>query len=176
MKLLIKPVDIVYKEKQVNPIDTILEFITEMFPVEEYPKVLEIASGSGKFADFLAEKGYQVTAMDPRLEYRDDASYEQLAECFNEYTDISSYDLGIAIHPCGIHKAIINNFSYNEKALFLMPCCTFSCKNPELSYYNKNQSWLRRLEKLNPKMKRKVFFDDPFNSFGNAFYMKENIK
>lgn len=173
MKLLVQPTDIVYKEKQVNYIENILNFIVETYPVKDYPKVLEIAAGNGKFANYLAEKGYRVTAMDPRLEHKDDVNYEELTESFTEYTDISSYDLGIAIHPCGIHKAIINNFCYNEKALFLIPCCTFSCGNPELSYYGKNQNWLRRLEKLNPKMKKKIFSDEAFDSFGNAFYMKE---
>ena len=82
--------------------------------------------------------------------------------------------MGIAIHPCGIHKDIINNFKMNNKALFLIPCCTFSCNNYELVPYENNDEWLFYLEKLNPNIKKKKFFDDSFNSFSNAFYTMKN--
>ena len=89
--------------------------------------------------------------------------------------------MGVAIHPCGIHKEIITNFKINEKALFLIPCCTFSCDNLELISYRKNKVWLKYLATLNPEMIKKEFFDNSvsdmlLDSFSNAFYIKKMQK
>ena len=104
--------------RKYNPIDVVLDFIVQNYPVSEYPRILEIAAGSGNFSSKLADLSYQVTAMDPRTRYNPNLSYDVITEPFYQYTNISDYDLGIAIHPCGIHKDIIQNFKLNEKALF----------------------------------------------------------
>ena len=140
--------------RKYNPIDVVLDFIVKNYPVNEYPRILEIASGSGNLSSRLADLSYQVTAMDPRTRYNPNLNYDVIAEPFCSYTDISDYDLGISIHPCGIHKDIIQNFQMNEKALFLIPCCVLTCDNSELTPYKNEGEWLRHLEKMNPKMKR----------------------
>lgn len=164
-------------EKSTNPVEIILDFIIDTFPIKEYPRILEIAAGDGNLSQLLSNCGYQVTAMDPKINCKKNINYNVLSMFFHEHTDISAYDLGIAIHPCGIHKDIIKNFMINEKVLFLIPCCTFSCDNKELMPYRNNQNWLNYLEALNPKMKKKVFFGKNnsgllVNSFSNAFYTK----
>lgn len=168
---------IVKADSKINPIDSIFDFIISTYPVEEYPRVLEIAAGNGNFSQRLADYGYQVTAMDPKIKLNKDANYNMLQEYFDENTDISDYDLGIAIHPCGIHKDIISNFKINEKAMFLMPCFNLTCDDRELGIYGQNNEWLYYLESLNPKMKKKEFFknvcfDLNRQSFSNAFYTK----
>lgn len=164
-------------ERKLNPIDTVLDFIVNTYPVDNYPRVLEIAAGTGNLSSKLADFGYHVTAMDPRINFRDNTNYTILKESFSDNTDISDYDLGIAIHPCGIHKDIISNFRINEKAFFLIPCHMATCDDRELTYYEDESDWLNYLESLNPKMKRKIFFDDNdcrfdslLSSYSNAFY------
>ena len=177
MMLVGKITDIPVIEKPINPIDHILDFIVTNYPVSEYKNILEIAAGSGILSSKLSSLGYQVTAMDPKINTISNGNYQILSESFTEKTDISNYDLGIAIHPCGIHKDIIKNFTINEKALFLMPCYKITCDNSELIGYKDNEEWLDYLEKLNPKMKRKDFFDKNSSnilvkSFTSAFYTK----
>ena len=162
---------------KVNPIDVIFDFIVETYPVCDYPRVLEIAAGNGNFSQRLADYGYQVTAMDPKIKLNKDSNYNMLQEYFDEDTNISDYDLGIAIHPCGIHKDIISNFKINEKAMFLMPCFKLTCDDRELCRYGQNDEWLDYLGTLNPKMIKKEFFknicfDLNRQSFSNAFYTK----
>lgn len=164
-------------DKEFNPFDSIFDFIIENYPVEDYPKILEIAAGNGDFSCRLAEYGYQVTAMDPKISLKKDIKYQVKNDLFHENTDISSYDLGIAIHPCGIHKQIIRNFELNQKALFLMPCYNLTCGSSEFFSYEDNGEWLEYLHNLNPKMKRKDFykdfcFDSTLNSFSSFFYTK----
>ena len=166
--------------RRYNPIDVVLDFIVQNYPVSEYPRILEIAAGSGSFSSKLADLSYQVTAMDPRTRYNPNLNYDVITEPFYQYTDISDYDLGIAIHPCSIHKDIIQNFKLNDKALFLIPCYILTCDNSELTTYKNEGEWLRHLEKMNPKMKRKVFFDYEgakydysLVSYQNAFYTKK---
>ena len=166
--------------RKYNPIDVVLDFIVKNYPVSEYPRILEIAAGSGNLSSMFADLSYQVTAMDPRTRYNPNLNYDVIAEPFCSYTDISDYDLGISIHPCGIHKDIIQNFQMNEKALFLIPCCVLTCDNSELTSYRNEGEWIRHLEKMNPKMKRKVFFDYEdtkydylLASYRNAFYTKK---
>lgn len=166
--------------RKYNPIDVVLDFIVQNYPVSEYPRILEIAAGSGNFSSKLADLSYQVTAMDPRTRYNPNLSYDVITEPFYQYTDISDYDLGIAIHPCGIHKDIIQNFKLNEKALFLIPCYILTCDNRELTSYKNEDAWLEHLEAFNPKMKRKKFFasentehDFLLASYQNAFYTKK---
>ena len=178
---MIESVDTGFKmvklDSKVNPIDVIFDFIIYTYPVCDYPRVLEIAAGNGNFSDRLAKHGYKVTAMDPKMKYKEGLSYDVIKEPFSHDTDISFYDLGIAIHPCGIHKDIISNFKVNEKAMFLMPCFKLTCDDRELGIYGQNNEWLYYLESLNPKMKKKDFFknvcfDLNRQSFSNAFYTK----
>ena len=164
-------------EKPINPINRVLNFITENYPVNVYPKILEIAAGNGNLSLKLASLGYQVTAMEPKLDKTFSDNYRVLADFFSSDTDISDYDLGIAIHPCGIHEDIIQNFKVNDKALFLMPCYKITCESNEFNTYINNDEWLNYLETLNPKMKKLEFFDKSNNdltarSFSNAFYTK----
>ena len=53
-----------------HPIDVILDFIISNYSIENYPKILEIAAGSGNLSNYLSSFGFQVTAMDPRLHYK----------------------------------------------------------------------------------------------------------
>lgn len=168
---------VIQSQDKINPVDKVFDFIIENYPVEDYPRILEIAAGSGDFSERLAKYGYRVTAMDPKINLKNDNSYNTVIGAFDEYTDISSYDLGIAIHPCGIHKDIIKNFELNEKAMFLMPCYKLTCDNSELDSYENNDEWLKYLETLNPKMKKKDFFKNYYfdlhlETFSNAFYTR----
>ena len=74
--------------RKYNPIDVVLDFIVQNYPVSEYPKILEIAAGNGNLSSKLANLSYKVTAMDPRTRYNPNLNYEGIAEPFCQYTDI----------------------------------------------------------------------------------------
>lgn len=155
-----------------NPINQVLEFVVRHYPVSVYPRVLEIAAGSGRLSRLLAHKGYQVTAMDPELVIDRFAPYEQDLNCFDESTDISSYDLGIAVHPCDIHETIIERFQDSGKGLFLIPCILDACPSPSLSKFNNNDEWLQHLEQYG--LNQAELFDKNaphyIQPFRHAFY------
>ena len=65
--------------RKCNPIDVVLDFIVKNYPVSEYPRILEIASGSGNLSSRLADLSYQVTAMDPRTRYNPNLKYDFIA-------------------------------------------------------------------------------------------------
>ncbi len=157
-----------------NPINQVLEFVVRHYPVSVYPRVLEIAAGSGRLSCLLAHRGYQVTAMDPNLKVEKDVGYSQMVTEFNESTDISQYDLGIAIHPCDIHELLIKKFEDQNKALFLLPCVTFACDSYSLSKYKDNDEWLQYLEQYGSKLKKVELLEGtvPYylQPFCHAFY------
>lgn len=143
-----------------NPVNRVLEFISETYPVQVYPRVLEIAAGNGNFSKLLSELGYQVTAIDPRLsKIDDDSKYTKITDYFTMDTDISNYDLGIALHPFGIHQSIIKNFKLNDKALFMIPCVNM-CGDYEHHDFLDEDSWLDFLVNNDTKLKRAELFEE----------------
>ena len=155
-----------------NPINQVLEFVIRHYPVSVYPKVLEIAAGSGRLSRLLAHKGYQVTAMDPELVIDRYAPYEQDLNPFDESTNISEYDLGIAVHPCDIHEIIIRQFQNSGKGLFLIPCVTYACHSASVSQFDNNDEWLQYLGQYG--LNQTELFDETaphyIQPFSHAFY------
>ena len=69
-----------------------------------------------------------------------------MAPVITHQDDISSYDLGIATHPCDIHEIIIQQFQNSGKGLFLIPCVTYACHSASVSRFDNNDEWLQYLE------------------------------
>ena len=137
-----------------NPINQVLEFVIRHYPVSVYPRVLEIAAGSGRLSRLLAHKGYQVTAMDPELVIDRYAPYEQ------------------DLHPCDIHEIIIQQFQNSGKGLFLIPCVTYACHSASVSQFDNNDDWLDYLGQYG--LNQTELFDETaphyIQPFSHAFY------
>lgn len=143
-----------------NPVDTVLKFVCNKYPVQLYPRVLEIAAGNGNFSKLLVGCGYQVTAIDPRLsKVNDNGGYTKIADYFTDDTDISSYDLGVALHPYGIHKSIIKHFMVADKSLFMIPCVKI-CDDYEHHDFPDEESWFNFLLANDEKLKQIQLFSD----------------
>ncbi len=142
-----------------NPLDILYSFIVKTYPVEEYPRVLEVAAGSGSFSRKLDESGYQVTIMDPRTK-KDSlpGTIDVKQECFGIDTDISVFDFGVSIYPEGVHESFIKNFTINEKPFFILPCLYNA--NGEKYNFSSNNDWLKYLMSLNKNMETANLYND----------------
>lgn len=165
----------------VNPINYLVSFIQENYPVELYPKILEVASGSGNLAIKLSRCGYQVTAMDPNTSSKMlPKNIEVKRELFDENTLVSDYDLGIAVFPCGSSEKFIRNFVLNEKSFLLLPCVPNSCLlSSEFSDYSNVEEWISYLKKIDYRIKRESLFAKEqvitreLDAFKNILYLKK---
>ena len=153
------------KQKQiVNPINIMLEFIIKNYPASVYPKVLEVAAGRGKLSERLSDVGYDVTIIDPETKKDDLPKNINVKNYYFELdTDISEFDLGIAVFPHSVHENFIRNFTLNEKSFLIVPS-KFDL-NGENIYCNSAEEWNDFLYRLNPNMNSIDMFKDSNVSF-----------
>ena len=97
-------------------------YIQTRYDVNEYKNVLDV--GSGPIADLsyeLIQKGYNVTAIDPRVIQSDD--FLCINELFNyEVTNVSNYDLIVGLEPCDATEHILRSALLNNKAFAISLC------------------------------------------------------
>ena len=115
------------------------EFIERILPVSRYKKLLEVGAGRNmRLSKILAEKGYEMTAMDPRLEeeivkdelVRDksekEASSGKIEGKIERFefgkTNISEYDGIIGQEPCDATEHIVRA-CIQEKKSFVVSLC-----------------------------------------------------
>lgn len=95
-------------------------YIEKILPVDKYRKLLEVGCGrDARLSKLLSEKGYQMTAMDPKI-MNENADSEGVY-CINDSfifkeTDITKYDAVIAQEPCEATEHIVRE-------------CVAECKN-----------------------------------------------
>lgn len=165
----------------VNPINYLVSFINEIYPIELYPKILEVASGSGNLSIKLSQCGYNVTAMDPVTAKKIlPKGIDVKDEMFDEYTSISDFDVGIAVFPCNTSEKFVKNFVLHEKSFLLLPCIPNSCSNSmEFSEYSNIEEWISYLMGFHSDIRRKDLFDGDeiltrgLDSFKNVLYLKK---
>ncbi len=110
------------------------EFVEKILPVSRYKKLLEVGAGRNmRLSKILAEKGYEMTAMDPRLEeelVRDELEKGEASRKIEgkierfEFgkTNISEYDGIIGQEPCDATEHIVRA-CIQEKKSFVVSLC-----------------------------------------------------
>lgn len=97
-------------------------YIETRYIVQRYISVLDV--GCGPFADLsikLAEKGYDVTSIDPRIE--ETSRLKIIKGLFDfESTDVKRYDLIVGLEPCEATEHIIRSAVANKKAFAICLC------------------------------------------------------
>lgn len=103
------------------------ECIEELFPVPEYKNLLEVGAGrKARLSKLLAQKGYVMTAMDPKIaEDRNPEGVNLKKETFLfGKTDVLKYDAVIAQEPCEATEHIIRECVEKKKEFFISLCGT----------------------------------------------------
>ena len=103
------------------------ECVEKLFPLEKYPHLLEVGAGkNARLSKMLSEKGYRMTAIDPKI--AESSDFEKLKLQKDTFlcgiTDISSYDAIIAQEPCEATEHIIRACVKQEKDFFISLCGT----------------------------------------------------
>ena len=108
--------------------DYFSEYIEKWLPGNRYKNLLEVGSGKrAGLAILLSEKGYNVTAMDPKLEERalKGTKVAGIEKCFiYGQMDLSSYDAVIAQEPCEATEHIIRECVRQRKNFVISLCGT----------------------------------------------------
>lgn len=103
------------------------ECVEKLFPLEKYPHLLEVGAGKdARLSKMLSKKGYQMTAIDPKITETSDCENLELQKdsFLFEKNDISSYDAVIAQEPCEAAEHIIRACVKQGKDFFVSLCGT----------------------------------------------------
>lgn len=87
-------------------------------------RILEVGGGRfGRLSLLLAERGYHMTCMDPRLELEDDSSVRAVKAGFDHRTtSLAGYDLVIGQEPCEAAEHIVRA-CLEQKVPFIVVLC-----------------------------------------------------
>jgi len=102
------------------------EYVTTLFPVEQYKNLLEVGAGStARLSGLLSEKGYQMTAMDPQL--APGRVKSEQVRCRSDFfifgrSEIDAYDAVIAQEPCEATEHIIRACTAVHKDFVISLC------------------------------------------------------
>ena len=104
--------------------ESFAEFISEKLSKNKGAKILEVGGGrTGRLSRFLAEKGFQMTCVDPQLIMTDSCDIKYIKEKFDyENFDISMYDYVIAQEPCEAAEHVVRA-CINQNKPFMMILC-----------------------------------------------------
>jgi len=94
--------------------------------LERYAKVLEVGCGrTGRLSRILSTKGFEMTAIDPKLEVQSDANIEFIKGKFNyKEIDLTKYDYVIAQEPCDATEHIVRACIAQNKPFIVSLCAT----------------------------------------------------
>lgn len=129
------------------------EYVEKIFPLEKYSHLLEVGAGKNvKLSKMLSKKGYQMTAIDPKI--TESSDFENLKvqkdSFLFEETDISCYDAIIAQEPCEATEHIIRACVKQKKDFFISLCGTphtlINGETPETVF-----DWYQYLDKISGK-------------------------
>lgn len=86
--------------------------------------ILEVGGGRyGRLSAILAERGYRMTCMDPKLEQEDGLSVHAVREAFHHRTtSLDGYDLVIGQEPCEAAEHIVRA-CLEQKVPFIVVLC-----------------------------------------------------
>lgn len=137
-------------------------YIEKILPQNMYQKILEVGCGrTAALSQRLAQKGYEMTAMDPLIVPEQVAGCK--VSCIKDVfvcgkTDIQEYDAVIAQEPCEATEHIIRACMEERKNYVISLCGTahrlINGEMPEDVY-----AWYRYLQEIAPKNSALIYPD-----------------
>ncbi len=127
------------------------EFVEKVFPVSEYPKLLEVGCGkTARLSKILAKHGYQMTAMDPKVERF--ATEKDGVGCIADFfdwkkTELAEYDAVVAQEPCEATEHIVRA-CVNQKKKFVMALCGVPHKLLNGEWPQDAYAWYQYLQEI----------------------------
>ncbi len=115
-----------------------------------YPHLLEVGCGrQARLSQLLAQQGYQMSAIDPKLQ-RIPAHVEGIVASFHHArTPISSYDAVIAQEPCDATEHIVRS-CIRERKDFVISLCAEPHRLISGEQPDSVEAWYRYLVSLDP--------------------------
>ena len=125
-------------------------YVVRNFPCRRYPHLLEVGCGrQARLSQLLAQQGYQMSAIDPKLQ-RIPAHVEGIVASFHHArTPISSYDAVIAQEPCDATEHIVRS-CIRERKDFVISLCAEAHRLISGEQPDSVEAWYRYLVSLDP--------------------------
>lgn len=129
--------------------ESFARYIMALMPSDGKQKLLEVGGGrNGRLSLLLAERGYDMTCMDPQLELDHSAGIGVIKEPFDyRCVDLSGYDFVVAQEPCEATEHVVRACA-KQRIPFVMLLCgsphpLLSGEMPEDVY-----EWYRYLQEI----------------------------
>lgn len=151
--------DYYYMQKMFT--DKMFKFILENYPVEQYKTILQVgANNRTSLATNLLNKNYCVSVMDINsIPKNFNKEINIINENIEPETDISSYDLAIAMHACQGGEYTISSGFKSKTDIVVAPCSRPICLNSErINNITNLNDWLKVISLLYPKLKEEPFW------------------
>ena len=130
--------------------ESFCSYVVRNFPCRRYPHLLEGGGGrQARLSQLLAQQGYQMSAIDPKLQ-RIPAHVEGIVASFHHArTPISSYDAVIAQEPCDATEHIVRS-CIRERKDFVISLCAEAHRLISGEQPDSVEAWYRYLVSLDP--------------------------
>lgn len=104
--------------------ESFAKYIAKKLSKKPNAKILEIGGGrTGRLSRFLAEKGFNMTCVDPTLELESTNNIEFIKSKFDyKNWDLSKYDYVIAQEPCEATEHIVRACIQQNKSFMIILC------------------------------------------------------
>lgn len=141
---------LLWQQGQKSRQESFCRYVVRNLPCRRYPHLLEVGCGrQARLSQLLAQQGYQMSAIDPKL-YRVPAHVEGIVACFHhERTPISSYDAVIAQEPCDATEHIVRSCIREQKD-FVISLCAEAHRLISGEQPASIEAWYRYLLSLDP--------------------------
>lgn len=163
-------------------------YLTQKYSVDKYKNVLDVGAGRMcRLSKFLAEKGYNVEAIDPNIRLTNaEAKAMGIARISkskflcDEYanngkgTNISNKDLVVALEPCGATEHIIRQCLIKDLPFAVVLCYqNHNALNGQI--FETPEDWYRYLKSISEEVKIQVMKTGSFVATNNPDINKKEL-
>ena len=136
------------------------KYLAEQLPRKA--KLLEVGCGkTARLSRFLSEKGFCITAIDPKLELFDYTKFVPIKGSFDKDFNVSKYDFVIAQEPCEATEHIVRACT-TQGIPFIMSLCVVPHKLISGQMPKSAEDWYKYLTALDKNIKLRYTRFDPF--------------
>lgn len=136
------------------------EFLTKKLP--EHSKILEVGCGrTAKLSRILSQKGFDITALDPKLDVSYSNNIKFIKKKFDKNYDVSMYDYIIGQEPCDATEHIVRACT-NQNIPFIMSVCGVPHKLISGQTPKNVDEWYKYLMNISNSIKIRFIKFDPF--------------